>query len=242
MSANAGPAAPEGLDDLIRSRIENLRPKLLDLTRRNPLISTRLSPRSNSLVRVVDELPDVIASYLAGEQRMRLVPLPPLENDPRDEQSRAFQDALSNARLTDEVYITGIQELKEKDDDESAEAARRLERELRDRIRADLGMGVRQIKGDLRHVCLHLLWAPFGIARLALLELGVLRRMAVADLWRLGRWRLWWFVLAHDPLPLTRRRPRGPPRRPARRTSVQSRHEPLLSPVSPCQRPIAAST
>jgi very-short-patch-repair endonuclease len=149
MSAGAGPAVPEGLDELIGSRIENLRPKLLDLTRRNPLISTRLSPRSNSLVRVVDELPDVIASYLAGEQRMRLVPLPPLEDDPRDEQSRAFQDALSNARLTDEVYLAGIEELKERDDEESAEVGRRLERELRDRIRADLGLGARQTRGEL---------------------------------------------------------------------------------------------
>src|SRR5258708_33585260 len=121
MTADAGPTTPEGLDDLIRSRIENLRPKLLDLSRRNPLISTRLSPRSNSLVRVVDELPDVIASYLAGEQRMRLGPLPPLENDPPAEQSRAFQDALFNARLTDEAYITDIQELTENDDDERAE-------------------------------------------------------------------------------------------------------------------------
>src|SRR5258708_25202214 len=149
MSSDAGYTGPEGLDDLIHSRIETLRPKLLDLTRRNPLISTRLSPRSISLVGAVEELPDVIASYLAGEQRMRLIPLPPLENDPRDEQSRTFQDALSNARLTDDVYLAGVQELREKDDDESAEIARRLERELRDRIRADLGMGVRQTKGDV---------------------------------------------------------------------------------------------
>ena len=35
-----------------------------------------------------------------------------------------------------------------------------------------------------RHVCLHLLWAPLGVARLALLELAVLRRLAVADLVR----------------------------------------------------------
>src|SRR5476649_2735023 len=105
MSSDAGSAVPEGLEDLIRSRIENLRPKLLDLSQRNPLISTRLSPRSNSLIRVVDELPDVIASYLSSEKRMRVISLPPLEEDPRDEQSRAFQDALSNARLTDETYL-----------------------------------------------------------------------------------------------------------------------------------------
>ena len=149
MTIDVNATVPEGLDDLIRSRIENLRPKLLDLSRRNPLISARLSPRSSSLIRVVDELPDVIASYLSGEQQMRLVPLPPLEDDPRDEQSREFQDAFSNARLTDEAHLTGIEQLSEKDDDESFEFLRRLERELRDRIRADLGMGARQTKGDV---------------------------------------------------------------------------------------------
>ena len=50
----------EELVALINSRIEHLRPKLLDLTRRNPLLSTRFSEKSNSHIRVIDELPNVL--------------------------------------------------------------------------------------------------------------------------------------------------------------------------------------
>jgi hypothetical protein len=48
------------LAKLVKQKIENLRPKLLDLSRRNPLIATKLGPRSNSRIRAVDELPDIL--------------------------------------------------------------------------------------------------------------------------------------------------------------------------------------
>ena len=75
------------MNTLIHERIEKLRPKLLDLSRRNPLISTSLSPRSSSLIRVVDELPEVLAYHLRNQQAMRFFSLPPLDDDPKDEQS-----------------------------------------------------------------------------------------------------------------------------------------------------------
>ena len=80
----------EELADLLVDKIENLRPKLLDLSRRNPLIATKLGPRSGSAIRVVDELPDVLSYNLFNDQRMRFVPLPALDDDPKDEQSRTF--------------------------------------------------------------------------------------------------------------------------------------------------------
>ena len=91
----------EEIQELIRAKIENLRPKLLDLSRRNPLISTKFSPRSNSHFRVVDELPDALSFFLNDQQSMRFVPLPPLDEDPKDEQTRQFQGAIANARLPD---------------------------------------------------------------------------------------------------------------------------------------------
>ena len=133
--------------ELVSSRIENLRPKLLDLSRRNPLISTRFSTRSSSLVRVVDELPDVIAYNLRHQQAMRLIPLPPLDGDPQDEKSEDFQQALSSARLTDEIYLSALDQIEDEDVD-SLESA---ERELKDRLRIDLGMAPRQQKGELSH-------------------------------------------------------------------------------------------
>lgn len=141
-------SAQQGLEELVRTRIETLRPKLLDLSRRNPLVSTRLS--SGSLVRSIDELPDVIAIYLfSGERQLRLLALPPLDQDPKDEQSRKFQDALSQARLTDPEHVAGLEKLSGRDDEEVAEIERHLERSLRDRLRAQLGMEPQQTAGDV---------------------------------------------------------------------------------------------
>src|SRR5712672_4775546 len=99
----------ETLQDLVRAKIENLRPKLLDLSRRNPLIATKLGPRSNSHVRVVDELPDILFYKLNNGQEMRLVTLPAIDDDPRDEQARRFRDTVINARLTDQKYLSEIE-------------------------------------------------------------------------------------------------------------------------------------
>src|SRR6185312_2017426 len=84
----------EDLQRLVRQRIENLRPKLLDLSRRNPLISTKLGARSASHVRVVDELPDILFFKLNNAQQMEIVPLPAIEEDPRDERTDAFRSEL----------------------------------------------------------------------------------------------------------------------------------------------------
>src|SRR5689334_25422250 len=100
----------ESLHELVRAKIEHLRPKLLDLSRRNPLISTKLGPRSNSHIRVVDELPDVMFFKLSNSQNMVLIGLPPIEEDPRDERTDVFREALINARLIDEEYVAAMEE------------------------------------------------------------------------------------------------------------------------------------
>ena len=73
---------------LVRTRLESLRRRLLDLSRRNPLISTRFSNRSNAYVRVVDELPDRLLFTLRDRNHMALAPLPSLDEDPKDEETR----------------------------------------------------------------------------------------------------------------------------------------------------------
>jgi hypothetical protein len=141
-------AKAEDLQALIQNRIEKLRPKLLDLSRRNPLISTSLAQRSNSVIRVVDELPDDLVQRILNEGEMRFISLPALEEDPRDEKSKAFQNALSNALRSDETFLAAMEALDAKSD-KAIEEGRRLERELRDRIRADLGMPTRQTGKDV---------------------------------------------------------------------------------------------
>lgn len=132
---------------LLKDKIENLRPKLLDLSRRNPLISARLSRRSGSFVQIVDELPDVLAFNLAGKNYMRFVPLPSLDDDPKDEQTREFRSALSEARRADEAYLEQLEQL-DPDATDALDRGEKLERELKDRVRDKLGMPPRASKGD----------------------------------------------------------------------------------------------
>jgi very-short-patch-repair endonuclease len=136
------------LHELVKQKIENLRPKLLDLSRRNPLLATKLSPRSNAQIRVVDELPDVLFYNLNNGQEMRLVPLPDIGNDPRDEETQKFRDALSNARLIDEVYLGELDSI-DRDAEDYLDRTRVIERALKDRIRVGLGMPPRPRQADI---------------------------------------------------------------------------------------------
>jgi len=136
------------LADLVRQKIDNLRPKLLDLSRRNPLIATKLGPRSNSHIRAVDELPDILFYKLNNGQTMRLVPLPAIEDDPRDERTGIFRDALINARLTDDQYLSEMEAV-QRDADDYLDRTRQIERALKDRIRASMGMPPRTDKTEV---------------------------------------------------------------------------------------------
>lgn len=129
--------------ELVNSRIAGLRPRLLDLTRRNPLISTSLSPKSKSYIRVVDELPDVLLYNLANGSDMRLIALPDIDQYPKDEESQEFQDALRDAQLLDDVYKQQIDEI-DLNSDNHLKQSLEAERALRDRVRASLGMPKRQ--------------------------------------------------------------------------------------------------
>lgn len=132
---------------LLKDRIENLRVKLLDLSRRNPLVSARLGRRAGSFVQIVDEMPDVLLAKLAGGSSMRFVSLPSLDDDPRDEQTREFRNALSEARLVDEAYLEQLQQL-DPDLEGALDRGEKIERDLKDRVRDRLGMLSRATRGD----------------------------------------------------------------------------------------------
>ena len=147
----------DNLDNWVRERIERLRPKLLDLTKKNPLLSTKLNPRTNSYVRVVDELPDVLAYNLATQRAMRFAALPPLEADPVDELTSEFRSAFAEAQRTDDEYIAAIEALHSTDPD-IEDKTRILDRGLKDKLREKFGMRPREIAGDIslaNHARLH---------------------------------------------------------------------------------------
>lgn len=119
--------------------LRDLRSRLLDLSNRNKLLNFKFSERSRTHVRIIDELPDVLFRRLGEGKSLTFKSLPELEEDePRDEQSDEFLLALEQARQEDEVYSREVAGLAE-----SAEFTSRLgevERELKNRLRAKLGM------------------------------------------------------------------------------------------------------
>lgn len=131
--------------ELVAAKLQELRLRLLDSTRRNPLINMRFTPASTSFIRVVDELPDILRHNLSQGRQMRLSALPALEDELPDEQSDTFRDALFIARQEDQNYIAEVERI----DPDGAKAEEKLlkaERTLKDRIREKLGLPPRQTK------------------------------------------------------------------------------------------------
>jgi len=137
---------PSQLSELINAQIERLRPKLLDLTLRNPLLSTKFTDRSQAYIRIVDELPEVLAEQLL-DSAMCFIPLPSLEDNPKDENTREFQNAWAQAQL-EESYLSRLDNI-DPDADDSLEKIALIEREMRDQIRHDLGLPPRQTRSNL---------------------------------------------------------------------------------------------
>lgn len=131
--------------ELVSAKLQELRLRLLDSTRRNPLINIRFTPASTSFIRVVDELPDILRYNLSQGRQMRLAALPALEDELPDEQTNDFRDALFVARQEDNAYLAEIAKI----DPAEAKAEEKLmqaERSLKDRLREDLDLPQRQTK------------------------------------------------------------------------------------------------
>jgi very-short-patch-repair endonuclease len=138
-------AKEDSLQELIIQRIETLRPKLLDFSRRNPLVYTKLSHRSSSHIRVVDELPEVLMKCLSTQKEMQFASLPALDEDPKDESTKDFQTKLSAARLNDEIFKAAA-DLIDPESEDGPEEYRKLERKLRDQVREQIGLSKRQLE------------------------------------------------------------------------------------------------
>ena len=117
--------------------IASLRKKLIDLSKKNPLINFRHSSRGASHLRFVDERPDLIYGHLV-DGSVGFEPLPGEEITPPDEQTAEFRIAYERARLTDEEFLETTQKLGE--DEGEARALQEAERRLRSRVREQLGL------------------------------------------------------------------------------------------------------
>ena len=117
--------------------IAGLRSKLIDLGKRNPLVSFKHSERGATYLRIIDERPDLLFEALSDGQ-MRFDALPDEEVVPKDEQTDDFRIAFERARLTDAEFLGAIEGLGEAESDTVALQA--AERALRARVRQQLGL------------------------------------------------------------------------------------------------------
>ena len=113
------------------------RAKLIDLSRRSPLINFRHSNRSATMLRIVDERPDLLFDTICA-RGMRFEPLPDPEDTPLDEQTDEFQIAQTSARLTDRDYLAAMDRADEAEDE--VLALQTAERSLRAKVRAQLDL------------------------------------------------------------------------------------------------------
>jgi len=123
--------------EFLARAIKDLRDKLIDISKRNQLISFKHSERNASYLRVIDERPDALFQRLrSGEMRFESLPDPQVE--PADEKTPDFRMALEAARLTDAQYLDAMDALGESEHDEEKAAA--AEQALRARVRKSLGL------------------------------------------------------------------------------------------------------
>ncbi len=100
------------------------------------------------MLRIVDEVPDLVLATLQNEGKLRFRPLPEPEDEPADERTSQFRSTLTAARVTDEEYRTAIAAL-DAEDPAAAAKEERIERALRDRVRAKLGLPPRPQRRSL---------------------------------------------------------------------------------------------
>lgn len=127
--------------NLINERIEAMRRKLQDTSRRNPLINNVLNAKSASFLRIVDEKPQSIFDHVVvNERKMVLAPLPPVDIDPPDEDTTEFKNAFFNAQSTDEAYLKVIEKIDFEYDEKALDKQENADRALKDRVREALDM------------------------------------------------------------------------------------------------------
>jgi len=131
--------------ELISDRLQELRKRLLDASRRNPLVNIPFRANSTNILRIVDELPDILRFNLTNATAMRLAPLPALEDELPDEYTSEYLSALRLAQNENGDYRRELDEL-DPDKKDFEQKVMLLERELKDQVRFALGLPERHTK------------------------------------------------------------------------------------------------
>ena len=124
--------------NMIKS-FEEARKKLLDMTMRNGLLNFKFSQQLSGPIRIVNHSINHIYSYLLQGKELHIKELPEVDNEPKDEKTKKFKEEYERAIASDEIYLSQLKELDDKDVFDPDEIAR-IQRELKDRIREQLGL------------------------------------------------------------------------------------------------------
>ena len=150
-SGPVGSATDERLIDPhaehIHAQISEFRKQLLGMTLRNSLLNCPHGPRVQAQVRVVDELPDIVFERLEGGGDFMFLPLPEPRDQPDDEDSDEFLEALALHKSESATFAAAIEQVSAQRNGTGGRAS--IEREARDLVRLRLGMGEWKSERDL---------------------------------------------------------------------------------------------
>jgi predicted RNase H-like HicB family nuclease len=127
------------IGEMVREGIKRAQDKLIDLSMRNSMLNFKHSETSARHVRIADEQISILVEALSTGRSFNVVPVPPVEQIPRDEDTDEFRAALKAAKEIDSDWLAA-------EDARRAAGNRRrardkaAERALRDRVRAQRGM------------------------------------------------------------------------------------------------------
>jgi hypothetical protein len=128
---------------------DQLRLKLLDLTLKNRMLNYSLGARSKRHLQIVDEVLDEIYKKLVEEESsLRILHLDEPAGIPPEEKSEDYIAALEQARVSNIEYLMKLEALESQGRDDDLELAK-LDRELRDAVRAQLNLPPRPKKNEI---------------------------------------------------------------------------------------------
>ena len=125
--------------EISQEAIRKFRDKLLDLSNRNNLINLNFNPRSNKIIRIIDEMPDEVFKKLENNSKLKLISLPPSLDEPKDEKTEEFKKVYEEEKLINEAYNKSLEDLGDDFDEENEESIKAI-RKLKDYVRNKIGL------------------------------------------------------------------------------------------------------
>jgi len=128
---------------------EQLRLKLLDLSKKNRMLNYSLVAKSKRSLQIIDEvLEEVYKKLVEEEASVRILPLDEPDDIPPEERTEDFISAFQHSKVSDIEYLTKLEVLESQGRDDEI-ALSKLERELRDKVRSQLGLPPRPKKAEI---------------------------------------------------------------------------------------------